>query len=67
MKMEAIPPAGPVPPLPRTDQEKYVKTVITKDAEGRTRVNEVHYTTTIYDSAGKLKEVTRTSSRSYLV
>ena len=66
MRIEDVP-AVPIPPPPRTDQDKYTKTVVTTDANGRTKINEVHYITTIYDYKGSLKEVTRTWSRSFLV
>ena len=66
MKVENAP-AAPIPPPPRTDQKNFVKTVVTSDADGRTKVNEIHYTTTIYDFKGSLKEVTRTWSKSFLV
>ncbi len=65
MRVENVP-AVPIQP-PRTDQDKYTKTVVTTDANGRTKINEVHYITTIYDYKGSLKEVTRTWSRSFLV
>jgi hypothetical protein len=67
MKVEDTPPVVPIPPPPRTTQEAQVRTVLTEDAEGRTKVKELHYVTTIYDYKGSLKEITRPWSKSYLV
>ena len=65
MKVEATVP--PVHPPPRSAQDVQVKTIVTEGKDGRTKVTEVHYATTIYDQNGQKVNVTRTWTVDYLV
>jgi len=67
MNIDNIPPAVAIPPPPRTTQETQVRTVVTQDVEGRTKIKQLHYITTLYDYKGTLKEVNRTWTKSFIV
>lgn len=59
--IEAVTPAY----FPVTTQQEFVKTIVTKDADGNKEVKNHHYVTTVYDINGKLSSTTNSYTVSY--